>query len=324
MTTKEKILAMLESNRGQSISGASIAEELNISRNAVWKAVKELQKANHNIRAVTNKGYSLSEDSDILSVQGIAPYLLQKSVTERIYVHDVLESTNKTAKEMAVSGAEHSTIIIADRQTAGKGRYGRAFHSPQGCGLYMSLILHPARFNFSTPTLVTAFAAVSVCEAVEAVSDAAPKVKWVNDIFIDGKKICGILTEAVTDFESGNTQWLVVGIGINFKKPPEDYPEDLKQIAGAVFESEDVTATRNRLCAEVINRVLDGASYCEKEMLEKYKKRLFMLGKTVKVTSATENYEAIAVDIDEIGRLIVRKENGEALALSAGEISIKI
>jgi BirA family biotin operon repressor/biotin-[acetyl-CoA-carboxylase] ligase len=321
MNTKQRILALLESSRNQSISGERIAEELNISRNAVWKAVKELQKAGYKIEAVTNKGYRLSEDNDILSAQGMLPYLAEKSTAEKIFVHDTLESTNKTAKEMAISGASHGSVIIANHQTAGKGRFGRAFHSPAGCGLYMSLILHSAQLRFSTPTLITAFAAVCVCEAIESISCKKPQIKWVNDIFTDGRKICGILTEAVTDFESGSTGWIVTGIGINFRK--SELPEDLQRIAGAIFETEKLSVTRNRLCAEVVNRMIF-SEIDEKEMLKKYRQRMFILGKTVTVTGSAEAYEAVAVDIDDTGRLLVKKKSGEILALSAGEISIKI
>jgi len=321
MSTKKHILALLESNRGQSISGGHIAEQLNISRNAVWKAIKELEKDGYRIKAATNKGYCLCEDNDILSVQGIVPFLSQKETADKIFVYPSLESTNKTAKEMAISEAKHGTIIIADQQTAGKGRYGRNFHSPAAHGIYMSFILHPAQLGFDTPTMVTSFAAVAVCESIEAISEKTPQIKWVNDIFLDGKKICGILTEAVTDYESGNVEWVVVGIGINFSTP--DFPEDLRQIAGAVFTGEHFPATRNHLAGEVINRLT--ANRCgKKEMMDKYKKRLMMLGKKILVIGAEQPYEALAVDIDDIGRLIVKKDDGEILSLSSGEISIKV
>jgi BirA family biotin operon repressor/biotin-[acetyl-CoA-carboxylase] ligase len=317
--TKTQILELLENNRKIYQSGEYIAGLFNVSRNAIWKAVKDLEKDGYKIEAVTNKGYRLADDCDILSVAGMLPFLADKNA--EIHVHDVLESTNKSAKEKALSGAKHGTVIIAEQQTAGKGRYGRSFHSPPGSGLYVSLILHPAQLKFTTPTLITAFAAVSVCEAIEAVSCKKPQIKWVNDVFINGRKICGILTEAVTDFESGGTQWVVVGIGINFTSA--DFPEELREIAGAVFEGEDKPqVTRNRLCAELINRMASPEN--QGKMLEKYKQRMFMLGSRISVISAAETYEAVAVDIDESGRLIIRKDNGEILPLSSGEISVKV
>lgn len=324
MSTKKHVLAFLESNRGQSISGEHIAGRLNVSRNAVWKAIKELEKEGYNIKAVTNKGYCLCENNDILSVQGMLPFLLQKEFADQILIYESLESTNKTAKEMAISGVKHGTVIMADYQTAGRGRYDRGFYSPSGCGIYMSFILRPEHLKFEIPTLITAFAAVVVCEAIEAVSEKVPSIKWVNDVFIDQKKICGILTEAVTDFESGNMQWVVVGIGINFSMRTVDFPEQLRQIAGSVFPDGGQSATRNHLAAEIINRILDTGNSCSiEEILDKYKKRLMMLGKKISVIGAGDTYEAVAIDIDNTGRLIVEKENGEIQSLFSGEISIR-
>lgn len=323
MNTKEHVLALLEGKRGENVSGETIAGQLKISRNAVWKAVKELKKDGYSIEAVTNRGYCLVDDNDILSIQGMLPFLHTGDQAEKINVYSSLETTNKTAKEMAMSGAPHGTVVIADHQTAGLGRYGRQFFSPPG-GIYMSCVLYPAELSIQTPTLVTAFAAISVCEAIETVTGKSPQIKWVNDIYLDGKKICGILTEAVTDFESGNIQWIVAGIGVNFAT--RDFPKELQALAGSVYGNEQTTVTRNRLAAEIINRfVRSDNNLCdEQEVIHQYKKRLFMIGKTVFVTDQEDNYEATAVDVDHIGRLIVEKKDGARRSLSAGEINIKI
>ncbi|HKM22765.1 MAG TPA: biotin--[acetyl-CoA-carboxylase] ligase [Lachnospiraceae bacterium] len=324
MSTKTNILALLEGNRGQSISGEGIAAHLGVSRNAVWKAVNELKKDGYNIEAVTNKGYCLSQDNDILSAQGMLPYLTHKENADQIFVYDTLESTNITAKEMAIAKAKHGTVIIAEHQTSGRGRYNRVFHSPSGHGIYMSLILRPTQLGFSTPTLVTSFAAVCVCEAIEAITNAEPKIKWVNDIFMNGKKICGILTEAVTDFESGSIEWVVVGIGINFSTPLEAFPKDLREIVSSVFPDGRSTATRNQLVAEIVNRMVSPEQkQGEADIMAEYKQRLFMLGKEVLVSQVNETYKATALDVDEIGRLLIQKKSGEVLPLSSGEISIK-
>jgi len=262
--------------------------------------------------------------NDILSVQGMLPFLLDKDAAGNITVHSSLESTNKTAKELAITGAENGTIVIADCQTAGKGRYGRSFFSPPGHGIYMSFVLRPLQRHWvGSPTLVTTYAAVSVCEAIEATTDKMPQIKWVNDIFLDGKKICGILTEAVTDIESGKMQWIVVGIGINFITPNAGFPEEIKNIAGSIFSEGKPTITRNKLAAEIINRMLVFESqWGSKPILAEYKKRLMMIGKRVVITGLNETFEATAIDIDDIGRLIVKKDNGEIISLSAGEVSL--
>lgn len=325
MSTKENVLGFLEANRGQSVSGQHIAQNLNISRNAVWKAIKELEKEGHKIGAGTNKGYCLWADDDILSVQGMLPFLADKGCADKIALHGSLTSTNQTAKEMALAGAEHGTVVIADCQTAGRGRLGRGFYSPPGCGIYMSLILHPRELPLNPPTLITALAALTVCEAIEAVTKKDPRIKWVNDVYLDKKKICGILTEAVTDFESGGIEWVVVGIGINFSTPTAAFPQELRPIAGAIFPDLEPTATRNRLAAEIINRFLSlGNQYEKKVIYQKYRDRLMMLGERITVVEANSTYEAVAIDIDEDGRLLVENEKHETRILSSGEISIRM
>ncbi|MDY6017895.1 MAG: biotin--[acetyl-CoA-carboxylase] ligase [Oscillospiraceae bacterium] len=324
MSTKNRILELLEKQRGESISGEHLAGLLNISRNAVWKAVKELQKDGYSIVAVTNKGYCLSDENDIVSIQGIKPFLSDNSqpYADKIQIYKSLESTNKTAKEMAVAGAEHGTVIISDRQTKGRGRYSRNFFSPAG-GLYMSIILRPEVLRFENPTSVTAFAAVSVCEAIESISKKEPEIKWVNDIFIDGKKACGILTEAVTDFESGGLEWVVLGIGINVYTRKEEFPIDLQATATSIYPDKNMPGVRNKLSAEIINRTLGfGTPPSEAEIFEKYKKRLMILGKKITVIQNQAEYKATATDVDSVGHLIVKKENGEIITLSSGEIRI--
>jgi BirA family biotin operon repressor/biotin-[acetyl-CoA-carboxylase] ligase len=319
VNTKKNVLALLEGSRGQAVSGERIAERLNLSRNAVWKAVKELEKDGYKITAVTNKGYCLSDDNDILSAEGISVYLPGK--TGNITVYPTLESTNKTAKELAVAGGPHGTVIIADSQTDGKGRYGRGFHSPPGCGIYMSIILRPSP-RLENPTLVTAYTAVSVCEAIEALAGKLPGIKWVNDIFLKGKKICGISTEAVTDFESGCMQWIVVGIGINFTQPADGFPEGLRDIAGAVFSDGKPPVSRNRLAADIINRMSGFNGDCDGgTVFAEYRKRLITPGRRITVSGTGTPFEADALDIDDAGRLIVKKDDGETLTLLAGEVS---
>lgn len=324
MSTKYRILELLEQNRGDSISGERLAGILNVSRNAVWKAVKELEKEGYSIEAVTNKGYRLSDQNDIVSIQGIKPFLSPQSklYAENIKIYKTLESTNKTAKEMAVAGAEHGTVIIADSQTKGRGRYSRSYFSPSG-GLYMSIILRPEVLNFENPTSVTAFAAVAVCEAIESISEKTPKIKWVNDILIDGKKVCGILTEAVTDFESGSLDWIVLGIGINVYIKTEDFPDDLQTSATSIFPNEKMFGVRNKLSAEIINRILGyDITPREAEIFRKYKNRLAMLGNQVTVIQNKNEYKAAVIDIDAAGHLVVKNENGEIITVSSGEIRV--
>ncbi|MCL2003730.1 MAG: biotin--[acetyl-CoA-carboxylase] ligase [Oscillospiraceae bacterium] len=193
----------------------------------------------------------------------------------RIHRYQSLPSTNSTAKEMAAAGAEHGTVIIADSQTAGRGQYGRAFFSPPDHGLYMSVILRPPHFLTETPSLATAFAAVAVCEAIEAVSDKKPRIKPVNDILLGAKKVCGILAETSAGAESGRVRWLVVGVGINVTTPETVFPEALRQSAGALFSAEETPVTRARLAAEILSRLASPARPYGKNGIDaQYRRRL--------------------------------------------------
>ena len=321
MSTKKNVLALLESERGISLSGENIAQRLGVTRAAVWKAVKELQKQGYSIKAVTNRGYVLGEENDILSAEGIRPFLVSQYAAE-VVVHDVVESTNTIAKEMAVAGAAHGTVVIAKEQTAGRGRYNRVFASPAGSGIYMSFILRPAEWLMKNILLATHHAAVCVCEAIEAVTTKQPKIKWVNDVFLAGRKVCGISTEAMTDFESGQIAWIVVGIGINHTQPM-CLPPEFREIVGAVFSDGEPLVTKNKLAAEVINRVVFPLYDVESELIAEYRKRMLAIGQVVEVKDENP-YNALVIDVEEAGRLVVRRESGEVEVLQAGEISINV
>jgi len=222
----------------------------------------------------------MNTESNTLSIQGISaffPNSVRDRVSNHIHIYDSLESTNITAKEFSLSGAAHGTVIIADSQTKGKGRHGKAFHSPPGHGIYMSFVLNPDQLSISTNSLITLSAAITVCEAIEAVTDKSPKVKWVNDIFLDGRKVCGILTESVIGAQSHIQQGIILGIGINFTTPLHEFPDQLQQTAGALFEAQSPPITRNQLISEIIYRIIyPNASYSEEELLVLYSIRQFL------------------------------------------------
>jgi len=304
-STKHRVLALLEQHCGNHLSGQVIAAQLNISRNAVWKAVKTLQHEGHDITAVTNRGYCLNSTSDVLSTAGITARLAQPC---DIHVHNTLDSTNHTAKQLAMAGAQHGTIVVANEQTAGRGRYTRPFASPAG-GIYFSVILRP---SYAIPTLVTAQAAVAVCQAVEQLCGLHPSIKWVNDVLLGTQKLCGILTEAITDFETGQIAWVVVGIGVNFTQAPHEH-------AACLFPSGEPTITRNALIAAIVNHMLTPP--IRSELLAAYEQRLDTLGKTVRLRDE-QDILGKAVAIDENAALLVRRANGEIIILNSGEISI--
>ena len=202
MTVKSSLLEMLEKNKGEVLSGERIAGELGCTRAAVWKAVKSLREDGYRIEAGPNKGYMLARESNLISAEGIRLFLDDPQVEIKIF--DAISSTNLEARQLAVSGmAGHGSFVVAMEQTAGRGRRGREFYSPKGSGIYLSVILEP-KGTLEGSLLITTAAATAVYKAVKEVCGVKLGIKWVNDLYKDNRKVCGILTEAVTDFESGN------------------------------------------------------------------------------------------------------------------------
>ncbi|KAI4452223.1 Bifunctional ligase/repressor BirA [Eubacterium plexicaudatum ASF492] len=252
MNTKGKLLELLEANRGSYFSGEEIAGLLSVSRTAVWKAVKSLQKEGYPIDAVTNKGYCLSLETDILSSQGIQKYLHPNIKNIDISLLPTVSSTNTLMKAKADANMPEGCLLIASEQTNGKGRYRRNFYSPHNTGIYMSLLLRPQNCTSVQAAQITTIAAVAMCEAIEAVSGERAEIKWVNDILIRGKKVCGILTEGSFNLETGALEYAVLGLGLNLYEPEEGFPKALISVAGTVFHASHSDA-KNRLAAEFLN-----------------------------------------------------------------------
>ncbi|MDD6037100.1 MAG: biotin--[acetyl-CoA-carboxylase] ligase [Lachnospiraceae bacterium] len=237
-----------------------------------------------------------------------------------VEVLEQTDSTNRVAKDRAVSGAPEGTLLIAKQQSMGKGRLGRSFFSPKG-GIYMSVVLRP-RIPAERAVFITTCAAVAVARAIEKVSGLTTGIKWVNDIYIQGKKVCGILTEAGLDSETGVPEYVVLGIGINVEK--QSVPEELKGIVGCLEEYTKVPVEGNKLIAEVWNEFaalyenLSAAVY-----MKEYRERSILLGRSVTVISSEGNYTAVARDIDEEGHLVIECEDG-IRKLSSGEVSVRL
>lgn len=322
MSVKNDILHILESNKGRNISGQELADMLNVSRTAVWKAINSLKDEGYPIEAASNKGYSLSASSDLLSSEGIRLHLNKEFKNIPITVYKTIESTNSEAKLLAVQNAEHGTTIIAEEQTKGRGRFGRDFFSPSDSGIYMSIILKP-KLSIENSVLITTAAAVAVCEAIEKFTNEVPQIKWVNDIFIGDRKICGILTEAVTNFESGMMDSVIVGIGINVKTKNKDFPLELQNTAGSIFD-DDNNFIRNQLTGSIINNVLKiSENLKDKSFMQTYKERSLILGENILYKKNNDWYEGYALDIDDSGGLIVYTADSQKITLNSGEVSIK-
>jgi len=317
MSLKESILKVLEENRDQFVSGQELAERLNVSRAAVWKAVKKLRQEGHEIIASPNNGYRLEYLSDILSEPGIRLYLSPENKDLPIFIFDEVESTNSLAKKLAAEGAQNGSIIVAEGQSKGRGRMGRSFYSPSGTGLYMSMILS-VHEDMNSALFTTIYAGVAVCRVINRFVDKEAKIKWVNDILIDGKKVCGILTESISDFESGMVETVILGIGLNIKT--ENFPDEIREIADSISVYH---IPRNRFVAEIANEVLCLKHQSRKTVIEEYKRRSIMLGKEIEYSDKGRRRSGKVLDINDNGHLIVKEESGRVTALMYGEVVVK-
>lgn len=311
--TRQALLQALSAAEGAYISGQQLAEALGVSRAAVHKAAQSLAARGYALESAPRRGYRLA-GGDPFCAEAVGEY------PAPIHLYDSLDSSNLTAKQLALQGAPHGTLVLASRQQAGRGRLGRRFESPAGKGVYLSLLLRPALSAADAQT-VTIGAAVAVARAVEALCGLKLGIKWVNDLYYQGKKVCGILTEAGTDMESGQLEWLVVGIGLNLTTSPSDWPPELARIAGSLYPGGPAPVGRAALAGAIARELL---ALCPAfDCLDEYRARCFVPGHWVTVCTGAETYPARALFIDDGGRLVVERENGRQEALRHGEVSIR-
>lgn len=258
---------------------------------------------------------------DLLKDQ-IREKLRENTLVSDIQIFSELDSTNRYLKELAKEGAKAGTVIIANKQSAGRGRLGRSFFSPEGTGIYMSILIRP-EIELQKSVRITSMAAVAVARAIERVSGIETKIKWVNDIFLNGKKVCGILTESGISTITGTLEYAVLGIGINVGTI--QFPEELKDIATSICNECSHTVTRNELIVEILKELEYWyPSLQDGSFLKESRKRSLLLGKDILIVGNGEkNYEAKALDLDDMGHLWIEKE-GKKEMLHSGEVSIKI
>ena len=321
--TRDEVLDFLWNNVDSYVSGTELADRLSLSRTAVWKAIGQLRDLGYEIESQPNRGYRLHSVSDVLSAEGIVRHLRHKEL--RLQFYKTIGSTNTTLKALAAEGAEAGLALIAEEQLMGRGRMGRSFYSPANSGLYMSLLLRP-EMPAVDATRLTACAAVAVSEAIEVLSGREAEIKWVNDIFVGGRKVCGILTEASVDCESGMMHYVIIGIGVNTHVPDGDFPEELRGIAGAAFGAEPVPELRCRLAAEILDRLMDYTpDPAAPEVFAGYRSRSLVLGREINILApGREPVPARAVDLDENYSLRVRLPDGSERLLNSGEVSVRL
>lgn len=321
MSTRTALLQLLTDNKDRYLSGQALGETLNVSRNAIWKAIEQLRADGYKIESRPSVGYRLKGGENMLTNDSLLSHINRPCDIE---VFDSIESTNSYA--MSKTLGEIPLLVVSNKQTMGKGRLGRSFFSPPGTGLYMSIGLKP-NFDFDKALYVTMATAVAVSKAIEEVSGERTKIKWVNDIFYDGKKICGILTEAQSNFETGKIHGLVIGIGINCFST--EFPSDIENIAGAISKKRN-SFSRSLLAGKVFNNTMEALDNIhDTSFLNEYRHRCMLLGKTIFIHPNCDNksIKAKAIDIDDNGGLVVEymegSKNREIETLTTGEVSIR-
>ncbi len=327
-TLKQSILRQLESNRSKTISGQELATMFNVSRSAIWKAMKALESDGYKIEATTNKGYRLEEQCDCLSAEGIEAGLVTGEDID-IYCYKSLDSTNTQAKELAMSESKRPLIVASEVQTAGRGRFGREFFSPSNSGIYFTLVLR-VNLSFTVASRITMLTAVAVSRVLSRITADEISIKWVNDIYYKEKKVCGILTESVGNLEAGIVDTAIVGIGINLIQPESGFPDELQEKTGALFSSkkdlpiiDKTVITRNQVVAMVVDEIFNMLPELESfGFLDEYREHSFLDGKEVLVERGRHQFDAIVRGINDDGTLLV-EAGGEIIALESGEVSIR-
>lgn len=319
---KEEILRLLRSADGY-ISGQELCNRFGVSRTAVWKAINQLKEAGYEIEAQQNKGYRLMAAPDLMTEAEIKSLMHTEWVAREVLYFDTIDSTNTKAQELAEKGYPSGTLVVADKQESGKGRRGRSWVSPSGAGIFMTLMIKPD-INPNNASMLTLVAALAVAKAITSVTGEEALIKWPNDIVVNGKKVCGILTEMNAQFDYINH--IVVGIGINVHN--ESFPEEISQMASSLMiEAGGKRFHRAQIIAETM-------SYFEQyydtflktqdlsALVREYDELLVNMNKAVRVLDPKEPFDGKAMGITPKGELIVDTWESRKL-VSSGEVSVR-
>ncbi len=321
--SKEALLKLLRDRQGSYISGNELGTALGISRAAVWKMVKALREQGYRIESRTNRGYFLVEESHQIVEEEIMHSLHTKWLGRPLRLLESVESTNTLVRQQAEQGLPEGYTLVALKQTGGRGRQGRSFLSPRG-GIYMSVLLRP-KIRIQDLTLITFAGAVSVAKAVEECTGIPVEIKWVNDLLIGDRKLCGILTEASVEAETGEIRSVIVGIGLNAEQAP-DLTDGKKSISLGQMVSFRIN--KSGLIADILGYLEENLETIQSSrrevLLNSYRSRLTLLGKGISVCDRGESFPCRAVDLDETGGLVVEFPNGEHRILRPGEASIQV
>lgn len=328
MRAYDQILTMLLESGSQYLSGQIISKRIGISRAAIWKHVQTMQEKGWEIESVTRLGYRII-NANRYTAAGITACLDTEWMGKSLIYLDTVDSTNNRLKQLAADNAPEGTVVVADQQTSGRGRIGRTWASEKGCGIWMSVLLRPQMAPQDVQSL-TLVAAVAVVEAILSCSGSLLEgrigIKWPNDILIDGKKVCGILTEMGAEADA--VSWVVVGMGINVHHRQEQFPEEIRSIATSLaIACSSFHWNRNHLVSAILknieNFIIVFVSSGFSDILERWRKYSITLGCDVLLTGPNGTVQVRAVDVLPDGRLLVEKADGERMAVLSGEISLR-
>ena len=318
---KDELLLLLRSGRAGFVSGADLAASMGVSRTAVWKHVKALERDGYRIEAVPSKGYRLTASPDVIVVSELKQGLRTRTIGREIVHLAETASTNTLAMDLAHKGAAEGTVVIAEAQTGGKGRLGRSWASPQG-NLYLSVILRPAVPVHKAP-LITLMGAVAVAAAVREQVKVPAGIKWPNDILIDGKKVSGLLTEMSA--EPDRIRHIVLGIGVNVNRDVRELAPDVRRTATTLAAAAGAPVDRTSFAKALLARLdhwYQRFLKNEAEVIEAWKELNVTLGSRVAVTGAGAKLEGLARGVDAEGRLIIKLDDGTLRQVSAGDVTI--
>lgn len=319
---KAEILRILRSSSDY-VSGQEICNKLGVSRTAVWKVIKQLEAEGYDIEGVNNKGYRLVSYPEVISAAELMSRSNTKWAGKRVYYRRETESTNEDAKDLAEDGREHGSLVVAESQTGGKGRRGRSWVSPPGTSIAFSLLLRPD-FEPNKASMLTIIMAVAVAEVLSKLTELDVKIKWPNDVLINKKKVCGILTEM--DAEMDYIHNVIVGVGINANN--DVFPEEIAMTATSIRLEKGERISRS----DIILGIMDYFEFYYEEFVKTgdlsvfvdlYDSYLINRNNQVKVLDPKGEYTGTATGINDYGELIVQKDDGEFVRVSSGEVSVR-
>ncbi|MBW2631739.1 MAG: biotin--[acetyl-CoA-carboxylase] ligase [Deltaproteobacteria bacterium] len=324
MTSKDQLLTSLKEKRDDWVSGESLGQKMDMTRSAIWKHIHKLKEEGYVIESSRRKGYSLRDVPEILLKNEIQEGLNTKIIGKRdIYHHRLTDSTNVRAKYLADEGAAEGTVIIAEEQERGRGRRGRSWFSPEGKGIYVSIILRPRLAPSESPKL-TLMAAVAVAETLLSLTSLDIRIKWPNDIMIHGRKLAGILTEVSTEMDA--VEYVIIGLGLNVNIPYDLFPEDINDTATSIILETGRQFPRIRILKAYLEWLEKYYELFRKSgfdpVLKRWKELADIIGRQVRIDLVNQSHTGEVLNVDEDGVLVLKDSAGTLHRIFSGDVKL--